>query len=189
MNKKILLFIVAVLASAALSARANLVANPGFETGNFAPEWTQFGDTSFDGVGNSSPDGTPPHSGNFLAFFGAVGTTSGITQTLTASAGLFNVDFWLASGGNDGASFFQASLGGNTFYTLPGGGGGFSYIHVVMNNIAAGANPVLQFTSENNPSWWDLDDINVVAVPEPGTMGLIALGGLGLVAALRKRLA
>ena len=184
MNKKLLL-IIAVCASAALTANANLVSNPGFETGSFS-SWTQFGDTTFDGVGSSSPDGTPPHSGNFLAFFGAVGTTSGIMQTLTAPAGTFNVDFWLAAGGADGASFFQASLGGNTFYTL-NDGGGFSYIHVVAT-VAAGTNPVLQFTSENNPSWWDLDDINVTAVPEPGTLGLIAFGGLGLVAALRKRL-
>ena len=186
MNKKLLL-IIAVVASAALTAHAqNLVQNPGFETGAFAPQWTQFGDTSFDGVGNSSPDGTPPHSGNFVAFFGAVGDTSGIMQTLTAGAGSFNVDFWLASGGNDGSSFFSASLGGNTFYTLPGGGGAFGYIHVVAT-VAAGANPILQFTSENNPSWWDLDDITVTAVPEPGTLGLIALGALGLVGALRKR--
>jgi hypothetical protein len=188
MNKKILL-IIAVLASAALSARAqNLVANPGFETGSFAPEWTQFGDTSFDGVGTSSPDGTPPFSGNYLAFFGAVGDTSGITQTLTAPAGLFNVDFYLAAGGGGAGDFFSASLGGNTFYTL-NGNGAFGYIHVVMNNIAAGANPVLQFTDSNSPSWWDLDAITVTAVvPEPGTLGLIALGALGLVGALRKRL-
>jgi hypothetical protein len=186
MNKKMLL-IIAVFASAALAARAqNLVNNPGFETGDFTG-WTQFGDTTFNGVGTSSPDGTPPHSGNFLAFFGPVGDTGGITQTLTAPAGTFNVDFYLAAGGGGAGDFFSASLGGTTFYTL-NGNGAFSYIHVVMNNIAAGANPVLQFTTENSPSWWDLDDITVTAVPEPGTLGLIALGGLGLIGAFRKRL-
>jgi hypothetical protein len=72
MNKKILL-IIAVLASAALSAHAdlvldptNLVGNPGFETGTFS-SWTQFGNTGFTGVGTSSPDGTLPHSGTYLA--------------------------------------------------------------------------------------------------------------------------
>src|ERR1700724_3978569 len=97
MNRKILL-IIAVLASAALSARAqNLVANPGFETGDFTG-WTQFGDTSFTAVATSSPLGQPPHSGNFLAYFGPF-NTGGIMQTLTAPAGTFNVDFWLAADG------------------------------------------------------------------------------------------
>ena len=42
-----------------------------------------------------------------------------------------------------------------------------------------GLYPVLQFTMVNAPSYWILDDINVAAVPEPGTLGLIALGALG----------
>jgi hypothetical protein len=191
MNKKILL-IIAVFASAALSAHAdlvldptNLVGNPGFETGTFS-SWTQFGNTGFTGVGTSSPDGTLPHSGTYLAFFGPVGTDGGINQTLTAPAGIYHVDFWLAAGGGTATDHFSASLGGTTFYSTVGIGA-FSYIHV-MGTVTTGANPVLQFTTENAPSWWDLDDINVVAVPEPGTLGLIGLGALGLVGALRKRL-
>jgi hypothetical protein len=185
MNKKLLL-IIAVVASAGLTARAqNLVMNPGFETGDFT-SWTQFGDTDFTGVDTSSPDGTPPHSGSFLAFFGPVGSDGGIMQTITAPAGMFNVDFWLAAGDGTSTDHFSASLGGTTFYSTVGVGP-FDYIHITAT-VAAGANPVLQFTTENAPSWWDLDDISVVAVPEPGTLGLIALGAIGLVGALRKRL-
>ena len=188
MNRKIL-FIIALLASAALSARAddptNLVGNPGFETGTFS-SWTQFGNTGFTGVGTSSPDGTLPHSGTYLAFFGPVGTDGGINQTLTAPAGAYIIDFWLAAGGGGATDHFSASLGGVTFFTTVGIGA-FSYMHITGVAVT-GANPVLQFTTENGPSWWDLDDINVVAVPEPGTLGLIGLGALGLVGALRKRL-
>jgi len=51
MNRKTPLLI-AVLASAALSAHAqNLVVNPGFETGDFTG-WSLSGDTGFCGVTN-----------------------------------------------------------------------------------------------------------------------------------------
>ena len=90
MNKKILL-IIAVLASAALSARAqNIVQNPGFETGSFPP-WTISGDTSFTGV-----NGDMPHSGSFSEESGPA-TSDGFTdQVLPTLAGQgYNVSFWL----------------------------------------------------------------------------------------------
>jgi PEP-CTERM motif-containing protein len=184
MNKKTLL-IIAVVASAALTARANLVVNPGFETGSFS-SWTQFGDTSFTAVSTSSPTGIPPHSGSFLAYFGPLGD-GGIMQTLTGPAGTYSLDFWLAADGGDGGDYIHVYLGGTLVYTAPGSGG-FGFTHIVTAPIATGANPVLEFHFTNVPSYWDLDDVNVVAVPEPGTLGLIALGGFGLVATLRKRL-
>jgi hypothetical protein len=186
MNRKTLLFIVAVLASAALSAHAqdNLVGNPGFETGAFAPEWTQFGGTNFTGV-TGTFGGVPPHGGNFQAYFGPT-TSGGIMQTLTGPAGAYAVDFWLAAVGGGSTDSFSASLGGVTFYSTPGIGA-FPYTHIT-GAVVTGANPVLQFTTLNAPSYWLLDDINVAAVPEPGTLGLIGLGVLGLVGALRKRL-
>jgi len=185
MNKKFLI-IIAVFACAAVTARAqNLVQNPGFETGDFTG-WTQFGDTSFTAVSGTF-DGVSPHSGTFQAYFGPL-SDGGITQTLTASAGLFNVDFWLAAAGGGAGDYINVVFGGTTIYTLPGSGA-FSYIHVIENGVSAGANPTLEFHFTNSPSYWFVDDVNVSVVPEPGTLGLIALGGLGLVAALRKRLA
>jgi PEP-CTERM motif len=187
MNKKILL-VIAVFAAAALTARAqNLVTNPGFETGDFTG-WTPGGETDETGVGTSDPTGNPlPHSGNFLAFMGPFTETGTLSQTLTAGAGLFNVDFYLAASGGGAGDFFSASLGGTTISTT-NGNGAFGYIHIVIDNVAAGANPVLQFSAFNAPAWWDVDDVTVTAVPEPGTLGLIGLGALGLLAALRKRL-
>ena len=190
MNKKILL-IIAVLASAALSARAvELVQNPGFETGDFT-NWTQFGDTSFSGVSTSSPDGTPPHSGNFLSYFGPTSAMGGIQQNIggTIAGNLYNISFWLANSEPGTNNAALVTFGSTTLLSLTNSPA-FSFTQFTYTNVAASSNnAILQFGFLHPPLYWDLDDISVTAaVPEPGTLGLIAFGALGLVGAFRKRL-
>ena|ERR1700686_114145 len=188
MNKKILLLI-AVLASAALTARAqNLVTNPGFETGDFTG-WTQTGDTSFSAVAASDPVGTLPHSGNFLAYFGPL-AVGGIQQNIagTIAGNLYNVSFWLANTDNTGNNAAAISFGSNVLLTLTNSPP-FGFTQYTFNNIAASSNnALLAFSFSNPPLYWDVDDVSVSPVPEPGTLGLIAFGALGLVGAFRKRL-
>jgi hypothetical protein len=181
MNRKTLLFIVAVLASAALSARAqNLVMNPGFETGDFT-NWTLSGDTSFCSVSTIMP-----HSGNFAARLGPSGSDGFLDQTITTVVGqAYAVDFWLAVDSftpND----FSASFAGNTFYSVVNDAG-HPYIDISATITATSTSSLLHFAFFDPPAYWNLDDITVVAVPEPGTVGLIALGALGLVGVVRKR--
>jgi hypothetical protein len=183
MNKKIL-FIIAVLASVALSARAqNLVTNPGFETGDFTG-WTQFGDTSFTTVQNFDV-----HSGSFAAEFGPTASDGGITQNIATTAGqLYNVSFWLDNRDTSGNNHMSASFAGVTILSIVGGPTQ-PYTFYNMDVTATGSTSLLQFSFFNPPSWWDLDDVDVHAVvPEPGTLGLVALGALGLAGAVRKRL-
>jgi hypothetical protein len=183
MNKKILL-IIAVFASAALSARANLVldptnlvTNPGFETGTFSG-WTSVGG-QFVGTGN-------PHSGTYSAFLGNVGSDGGLSQTITTTVGqLYNISFWLYSPGGT-PNDFSASFGGVTFYSVTNAGA-FPYTLEMGNVTATTASSLLLFSARQDPSYWQVDDVDVHAVPEPGTAGLIALGALGLVGAVRKR--
>ena len=74
------------------SARANLITNGGFETGDFSG-WTVRGRDN-DVVG--SVPFIPPHSGNFQALFG-VGSNS-ITQNVATKPGSsYVIDFWLAA--------------------------------------------------------------------------------------------
>src|SRR5262245_59353174 len=87
------------------AAQANLVTNPGFETGNFTG-WALSGDTSFVFVDKFSP-----HSGSFGAALGTVGSTASITQTLATTAGVsYDIEFWLNTAVTP--NFFSVSFGG-----------------------------------------------------------------------------
>jgi PEP-CTERM motif len=179
MNRKTLLFIVAVLASAALSARAqNLVLNPGFETGDFT-SWTN-------NSGGNFVNGANAHTGTYSAWMGAVGSDGSFQQSIATTPGqLYNVSFWLQSPGGT-PNDLSASFAGVTFYTITNAGA-FPYTLESGNITATSTSSLLLFSARQDPSYWNLDDVDVHAVPEPGTVGLVALGALGLVGAVRKR--
>ena len=180
MNKKILL-IIAVLASAALSAHAqNLVTNPGFESGAFDNGWINKSGGNFVGTGNA-------FDGTYSAYMGAVGSDGSFQQSIATSPGqMYNVSFYLYSPGGT-PNDFTASFGGVTVYTITNAGA-FPYTLETGNVTATGVSSLLLFSARQDPAFWQVDDVSVTAVvPEPGTLGLIALGALGLVGAVRKR--
>jgi len=87
-----LMFATAAAFSVAYPAKANLITNGGFETGDFSG-WTVSGrDNEVEG----RVPFIPPHSGNFQAQFG-IGNNS-ITQNVATTPGSsYVVDFWLAA--------------------------------------------------------------------------------------------
>ena len=186
---KILLALTAVAAlSFAHPAKANLITNPGFETGNFTG-WTQSGDTSFTGVTGTFV-GIAPHSGSFQAVMGNV-STGFLSQMLALAVGTtYTVDFWLANN-TPGTNSFAASLGGVTGFSVTNAGAS-GYTEHTFNFTYNGGSTQLLFTFLNVPGSWFLDDISVepagVGVPDGGsTVSLLGCALLGL-AALRRKL-
>jgi hypothetical protein len=162
--------------SFAYPAKANLITNPGFETGDFTG-WTQH-------VGNSvvsTFNGVSPHSGNFQALVfpplgQSVATTPGQSYT---------IDFWAAS-----QDFSQLTVvwgGSNVFSHFFAGPTG--YIEFTFNVTAASASTLIFFQATSSLF---LDDISVnpraVGVPDTGSrVSLLTCALLGL-AALRRKL-
>jgi hypothetical protein len=87
----------------AFASGTNVIANPGFETGSFAP-WTQCGSTT-----KSSVTSANAHGGTYSALIGStskpeVNGTAGVCQTVTVPAG-GTLTFWVYEGTNDTVSY------------------------------------------------------------------------------------
>ena len=132
----------------AFQGQTDLVENGGFETGDFTG-WTVTGGGN--SVDNGSSAGVTPHSGSYVAEFGAVGEIDSISQTLSTAPGAsYLLSFWLNSPDGDFPNEFQASWNGTTLFDetdLPALG--WTNLQFVVT--ATGATTVLQFGGQMTP--------------------------------------
>jgi len=181
--RPILLAITAVAAlSVAYPAKANLITNPGFETGDF---------TGWTGINNAGVGGTnfgiAPHSGSFQTNFG---TPSGISQSVATTAGQsYTISFFYAVAGVIPPNFtLSVNWGGSTvfshLFTSASG-----YTEFTTTVTASASSTTLAFaTSGLGFSFLDDVSVEVAGVPDGGTtVSLLGCALLGL-AALRRKL-
>ena len=166
-------------------ASPNLVANGSFETGDFTG-WTQLGNTGFTGVSGTFGS-IAPTDGLFQGFFGQVGSTGSIQQSIATGAGItYSVSFDLFNFGGT-ANSFVADFGGTLLSLTDDAGLGYTTFSYMVTT--SGGPTDLIFTTRQDPSYWLLDHISVVETPEPATlalMGMALLSMLGL-GAMRRR--
>ena len=186
-----LMFTAAAAFSLALPAKANLITNPGFETGDFTG-WTDVSGSVFGTFIGVPPHSVPPHSGSFQAVYGGPGSLS---QSVATTAGAsYTIDFFLALAGFTAEHTFSVSWGGVPLLTLGPFHTPFGYTEYTFNATAATASTALLFQFNGIPltQFWLLDDVSVnpagVGVPDGGsTVSLLGCALLGL-AALRRKL-
>jgi hypothetical protein len=201
--KLLLALTAAAVLSFAHTAKANLVTNGGFETGDFTG-WNVGGSPGF--VGGTT-DGIAPHSGSFQAIVGPAGpgivdADVALFQFITTVPGQsYTLSFWLANsisiGGpppRDSAIVSWLGFGGKNPLFLSNVSA-FGYTHYAFNLTADSTSTALQFelqiSSQFRPTGhWFLDDISLTptTVPDAGsTFSLLGCASLGL-AALRRKL-
>jgi hypothetical protein len=178
---KILLALTTVAAlSVAYPAKANLITNGGFETGDFTG-WT-FSNAVVVGMFA----GVPPHSGSFEAELGAPAV---ISQSVATTPGQsYTIDFFAAAAGiNTLPLTMTVNFGGTVFIHIFTASTG--YTEFMFNATVPSSAASLSFSTDAF-GFLLLDDISVTptTVPDGGTtVSLLGCALLGL-AGLRRRL-
>lgn len=167
----------------ALVVGASLVQNGGFETGDFTG-WTlvgntttvsqgQFGlnTTTYNAVESAAAYPLGVHSGNYGAFLGDTNPAT-LSQTLATVPGQrYLVSLWLdnPTGGSGELCQLRWSSGGTTNLliglTNPAA---FTWTNYLFLTTATATNSSLQFTVENIPNFFGLDDVSVTPLPTVG---------------------
>ena len=197
------------IASQSASA-ANVVLNPGFETGNLLG-WNTSSDPNVNWLVSSNV----PHTGTYAANNGCVGTgclapdpnlAGGwlYQDVLTSPGNTYNLSYWFKVNdfGQAGPTELRVLWNGNLVqddvHTFNFGDSSLPYIQYSVSGLspAAGGFTRLEFINRNDPASSWLDDVCVSpdatcapasAVPEPGAFALFGLGLAGMLGG-RKRI-
>lgn len=186
----------------ACTSATNLVANCGFETGDFTG-WTLSGNDvpgeggNLYGVeqGADPTDGISPHSGSYQAYVAdlAANATT-LSQTLTTQAGkTYQITFWLAQdtapGTGESSNLLDVTFGGTTL-TDQSNVGVEGYTEYSFMATATSNSTALNLTLGNGLGEFLLDDVSVQAnatVPEPASIAVVGLGLVAMMFAARRK--
>jgi hypothetical protein len=166
---------------------ANLIVNPGFETGDFTG-WTVSPAVSLSSLAVVA---SSAHSGTYTVSFGASGVDLDvISQSIATTQGtLYELSFWLEIANTNNE--FQVSFGGVTVLHLidKGSLNNPRYREFTFTRVARGSSTTVEFAGLNPPSFSFLDDISVTPSSSVSDSDSIAvLFGVSIFALLLARM-
>lgn len=188
--------IATMMAGAVVQANANIILDPGFEsgipgsyTGAMGDGWVVTAGTG--AICNNSGAGCGSagvaHTGTQMAFLDWSDTFDTMTQTLTTVIGqTYTISYFVAG---TQPNFLGVTFGGSTLFngTAPTNGvvSPSDYVQYTFNSTATSTSTVLAFSGQRTVGGEILlDDVSVAAIPEPSAL---ALTGLGLAAMVLRR--
>lgn len=181
-------FVVLALLAMPAVAGANLVTNPGFETGDITG-WSNSGAVFV------PCDAALAHSGSCVLVLPTQSSApTALTQSIaTVAGGSYDLDFWFRHVESNPSTTFSVSWDGNVIFTEVGGPSTAYTDPAFANLIATTGTTLLEFKVLSTGFFnYFLDDITLTAsaasAPEPGTLVLLALGvgGVGIAARHRR---
>jgi hypothetical protein len=167
----------------------SIVQNGGFETGDFTG-WTltgntvvntgRFGQTVYNAVENTSAGYQVVHSGAYGAFLGD-NQLATLSQTLpTAPGRIYLLGLWLDNPTAGSLQQFLVKWNGGVLYGVTNPPA-FGWKNLQFLVTSSNTNSTLQFASENDPSYFGVDDVTVVPIQAPVFQNaIITPGGLSL---------
>lgn len=167
---------------------SNIVANCGFETGNFSG-WTISGNTTNPGGNYYGVDAFDANSGNYGAYMSQdliAGTAPlDLVQMLTTILGdSYQITFYVEQDTEPAAGYthtFSATWGGTTLLSLSNPASYGAFTEYQYTETASGAETPLNFAFRNDDSYWSFDDVSVVneSLPTPEAP-VSVLAGIGV---------
>ena len=164
----------------------NLIANGGFETGDFT-DWT-LANSQYTYVTSGGC-----YDGNYCYFNGEYPAGSTLSQTVDTNVGdMYTLSFWVAEssyGYSPGYQFIVSSSASATPLLTLDDTPDFAYTQFTEEFTAISTTTTISFAGYNLPGGTSMDDVSLVddtiPAPEPSSWRLIALGGAFVLIAKR----